>query len=392
MSAYMCEDSTIMALALALHWEGITIGPISDAFSLFDALHQKNIQAMNSRYEDRWNEAEEAAYPADLADLMRRASILATVDFLAETEERGAIREYSYQACECPDWETSPECMALEALTAALASRSRFFVEVEKPALQANACEAERARILKDYPFLEVAGTGKRSGAALAAHNIRQELKRAFPSVKFSITSKNYSMGNHVSVCWSDGPTRAAVDEIISRYEYGSFDGMTDCYNYSSGLGRIWPETFGGTKYANADRDFSEAAYAWALRRVIAEEGIQGVTLEGWTLKSFWNSELRNLRPNMGYHNVGELAYQILNITDASAWTKPDFVPAIWSPNADKGGVEIRFTSAPAESVRALLRADGFRWSQASGCWRAKRTPQTEDLARQLCAFACFAA
>ena len=72
--------------------------------------------------------------------------------------------------------------------------------------------------------------TGTRSYVT-AAKNIHIELKAEFPGVKFSVTSKSYSMGNSINVDWTDGPTEKQVDEIISKYQYGSFNGQDDCYN-----------------------------------------------------------------------------------------------------------------------------------------------------------------
>ena len=46
---------------------------------------------------------------------------------------------------------------------------------------------------------------------ALAAKNIKAELKRAFPGQSFRVTSKSYSMGNHVHTAWTDGPTQAEI-------------------------------------------------------------------------------------------------------------------------------------------------------------------------------------
>ena len=71
------------------------------------------------------------------------------------------------------------------------------------------------------------------SGAALTAKKIREELKSTFPGVKFSVTSSTYSMGNSVLVKWTDGPVASIVDPIIKKYQYGYFDGMTDCYEYT---------------------------------------------------------------------------------------------------------------------------------------------------------------
>lgn len=57
---------------------------------------------------------------------------------------------------------------------------------------------------------------------------VRAELKRAFPTVKFSVRCNQYSMGCHLSVCWVDGPNEDSVREIADRYYGTGFDSMTD--------------------------------------------------------------------------------------------------------------------------------------------------------------------
>lgn len=89
----------------------------------------------------------------------------------------------------------------------------------------------------------------------IAAKNIRIELKRAFPSVRFSVKTDKFAGGDAVRVSWIDGATVAQVDEIVDKYKAGSFDGMTDCYDYANSL---WGEAFGDTKYVSTDREFSD--------------------------------------------------------------------------------------------------------------------------------------
>ena len=72
------------------------------------------------------------------------------------------------------------------------------------------------------------------SNQAQAAKLIRAELKKAFPGVKFSVTSNGYSMGDSVYVDWTDGPTRDQVHSIAGKYQEGHFDGMTDSYDYTN--------------------------------------------------------------------------------------------------------------------------------------------------------------
>lgn len=72
------------------------------------------------------------------------------------------------------------------------------------------------------------------SEAALSAKAIKAELKANFPKIKFSVSSSRYSGGNSVYVEWENGPTSENVDNIVKKYQYGKFDGMTDSYEYTN--------------------------------------------------------------------------------------------------------------------------------------------------------------
>jgi Large polyvalent protein associated domain 29 len=67
----------------------------------------------------------------------------------------------------------------------------------------------------------------------MCAKDIRAELKREMPKVKFSVKSQSYSMGNSVRISWELGPTERQVKKYVDKYEAGSFDGMTDSYTYT---------------------------------------------------------------------------------------------------------------------------------------------------------------
>lgn len=69
---------------------------------------------------------------------------------------------------------------------------------------------------------------------AQAAKAIRQELKGAFPTVKFSVRSQGYSMGDHVEVRYDAELAPEKIHAIVDKYQYGHFDGMTDYYESSN--------------------------------------------------------------------------------------------------------------------------------------------------------------
>jgi hypothetical protein len=49
--------------------------------------------------------------------------------------------------------------------------------------------------------------------------------------------------------------------------------------------------------------------------------------------------------------------------------------------NADKGGVEIHFSSKPAEDVLAQIKGAGWRWSKFGRCWYTKDSPRARQFA-----------
>lgn len=93
--------------------------------------------------------------------------------------------------------------------------------------------------------------------AAACAHFIKTDLKQAFPGIKFSVTSENYSMGDSVNVNWTDGPLYDRVNELVRKYQYGKFDGMTDHYEASNVIDEL-PQT----KYLFLHREIGAEAKA----------------------------------------------------------------------------------------------------------------------------------
>lgn len=52
--------------------------------------------------------------------------------------------------------------------------------------------------------------------------------------------------------------------------------------------------------------------------------------------------------------------------------------------NTAANGIEILFSSKPAEEVRSTLKASGFRWHKSGGYWYAKQTPERLELAKAI--------
>lgn len=128
-------------------------------------------------------------------------------------------------------------------------------------AAQAHAAELDRLRVAPEFAKLDQ-GDDRYSGK-LAAKNLRQQLKAAFPGVRFSVRVHHYGS---VVMSWTDGPTTAQVEQIATRYQGGSFDGMQDLYTRSKSP---WCEVFGGSDYISTTRDYSDAMLWAAIAAVL---------------------------------------------------------------------------------------------------------------------------
>lgn len=184
-----------------------------------------------------------------------------------------------------------------------------------KEAARASAAKALQAA----FPGL-VPASDKVDSLNAAAKNMRIELKAAFPGVKFSVKSSRFSGGDSISVSWIDGPNGDQVDAIIDRYSAGSFDGMTDCYNYSRDA---WTDAFGSAKYVSGSRAFSDKAIESAIRTVMAKyaanlerDGIKAVAVDDYRNNRLWNVDL--LRA--GYGNRGDLQSLISEVLYKRTW------------------------------------------------------------------------
>lgn len=164
-------------------------------------------------------------------------------------------------------WEILDEIATADEIIDAV---QRADVETARRKAEAEATEARRAAERKQHlatnPHLvpaasDVATTKKLWGGKLVAHNVRIELKKAFPGFKFSVTSDH----NSCDVKWAHGPTTAQVKPILSKYRAGHFDGMTDCYSHDRDA--TFSQVFGAVEYANCYRSRTQESIVEAWRR-----------------------------------------------------------------------------------------------------------------------------
>jgi hypothetical protein len=124
--------------------------------------------------------------------------------------------------------------------------------------------QAPALTLLEQHPQLTPWPTKPNlSTAALGARNLRAELKKAFPTVKFSVTSEYYAGGcairAEVQLFQADGYTaqdarrmETQASAISMKFAYGTFDGMTDSYNYKNDPDtRAFQDAFGSAQYVS---------------------------------------------------------------------------------------------------------------------------------------------
>jgi hypothetical protein len=95
----------------------------------------------------------------------------------------------------------------------------------------------------------------KMTESAQAAKAVRAALKVAFPGMKFAVRCENYSGGNAVRINWTNGPAVEAVEEIGRNFTAGSFNGMTDSYEYKAKADRTGPTAM----YVTTSRSIDQA-------------------------------------------------------------------------------------------------------------------------------------
>jgi hypothetical protein len=240
---------------------------------------------------------------------------------------------------------------------------------------QAEAKQKEIEELPGRFPYLiPKSKAGGLSDAALGAKNMKAELSKAFPGVKFSTRSEYYSGGNAIRVSWTDGPTEEEVKTISDKYQECSFDGMTDSTIY---LDTAWPEAFGGANYVTESRHESPelirraAAQDWSVGVEVTEKGeIIGLT-QAQKMDVYRTarkmSAIPEIKANPGNGNGhGPVSEKTVR------------------ENKEKNGVEILFPAKPAAEVLDKLKANGWRWSRFAGLWYNRNTPENLEFAKGL--------
>lgn len=127
--------------------------------------------------------------------------------------------------------------------------------KVKKALDKRNAEELEK-QLIKDYSFLKRCS---RYDHKICGDNIRTELKRVFPGVKFSVRYESFSGGDAFNISWTDGPTTKQIGEITDKYG----DMHPDSYSmgdYWDCVPTIFNRLFGSVGYITNSRKYSDEA------------------------------------------------------------------------------------------------------------------------------------
>ncbi len=139
--------------------------------------------------------------------------------------------------------------MDKEEMTWALIAATAIKAENDRKVKEAEDKRAkDKTSLPGRFPYLKPG-----SGVVCGAANIRIELKKAFPSIKFTVKSEHRGSSS-INIGWTDGPTTEQVKEITGKYSEGNFNGMEDIYEYGH---HVWPEVFGGARYVSEYRQES---------------------------------------------------------------------------------------------------------------------------------------
>ena len=194
------------------------------------------------------------------------------------------------------------------------------------------------------------------------AREIRKELKKEFPGVKFSVRSSRG--GGSINIHWTDFPTEKAVKEITSKYESIRYDERTH------------EILCGGNTFVFRTNHWSDEMKEAIKENLIKKYGVE-----------FYNEYINETYDYYRYANdiYNKMYEDSKNAEEVEAVEEIKVSEGVEIKlNEDKNGIEIYFTSKPSEEVRTALKSNGFRWSKYNKCWYAKKSGETIKFANSL--------
>lgn len=121
---------------------------------------------------------------------------------------------------------------------------------------------------------------------AQVAKLIRKKLKEKFPSIKFTVRSRSFTGGNDVRISYDNAVPSKDIEKITNKYAAGSFDGMTDMYNYN------YDKTGPTAKYIFVERHITNDIWEKTKIYIAERYGIKDITDEQEWFDKFgcWSS------------------------------------------------------------------------------------------------------
>ncbi|WP_206119072.1 LPD29 domain-containing protein [Chromobacterium fluminis] len=153
--------------------------------------------------------------------------------------------------------------------------------------------EVARLKTAPEFQHLEQVEQGEhQSCGKLAAANIRKELKRIWPEVKFSVRKTAYGT---VAVAWEDGPDQDLVAALLSRHRDGHFNSSEDLYEHAS---KPFGVAFGEARHIIPHRSVSLGLINQAIDSLFAGKLAQVSRAEAPQPENYLRGELRNVFPS----------------------------------------------------------------------------------------------
>jgi Large polyvalent protein associated domain 29 len=240
----------------------------------------------------------------------------------------------------------------------------------------------------------------------MSSKQIKTELKAAFPTVKFSVTS---SRGSAIRIKWVDGPTVGQVKEIS-----GKFESVSRCEATHDILS-------GGNIFVFTERTYSESVLTTEVQKVLAKYSGNGLVdrlgnpataddirvskyeYDGGTwdvhgsicvhfqnVANPWQDEVRDYV----YKNLKDVSFcDVIKVepvaeVEVIADEATAELTTTVSENNIKNGIEIKFSAKPDRAIISELKANGFRYSRGQNLWYAPRTDDRLIVANNLASIA----
>lgn len=227
---------------------------------------------------------------------------------------------------------------------------------------------------------------GKMSDHAAAAATIRAILKAEGIAAK--VTSKSYAGGDNVSIGLADADPYESrlVVNIHGFFEYGTFDGYTDCYDHKKSDQMI--SGLPTAKYVLMEFNYSEEMKEKAFNF------IKECFAEGTPEDELRQYSYRLLRADV--HEIereGRARDFWLPILESKKAEKSKTVTPAPAVSSEKGAencefietdkfFQVKFSAKPAAEVLETLKRNDFKWFRAFGYWGTFKNGRTADQMR----------